>query len=199
MDSDSFDIRLDTGASSTCTISQADFIPGTYHKLHGYSISGISSGLTVLGYGTIRWVLYNDSQVPIDIEIDRVLLIRDLPMRLLSPQQLAKQTAGLRDGFYVHSSTAKLVFGGFTKTVSYNLCNNLPIISSFPGIVKFASYNSTLVADGSLHGNLTYNQWQLLKWKNCLGHMDFSRIQKFSRLGLLPHELSMVHPQDYPV
>ena len=101
LDSDSFDICLDTGASSTCTMSQAAFIPGTYHKLHGSSISGISSGLTVLGYGTIRWVLYNDSQVPIDIEIDRVLLIRDLPMRLLSPQQLAKQTAGLRDGFYV--------------------------------------------------------------------------------------------------
>ena len=120
-------------------------------------------------------------------------------MRLLSPQQLAKQTAGLRDGFYVHDSTAKLIFGGFTKTVSYNLRNNLPIISSFPGVTKFASYNSTLVANGSLCDNLTYNQRQLLKWHNRLGHMDFSRIQKFSRLGLLPRELSTVRPQDYPV
>ena len=199
LDSDSFDICIDTGASSTCTMSMDDFVPGTYRKLTGYSINGISSGLSVLGYGTVRWVLYDDSHVPIDVEIDRVLLIRDLPMRLLSPQQLARQTNGLRDGFYVHGSTAQLIFGGFTKTISYNLRNNLPVMSSYPGITKFSSYAGTLVADGSLRDNLTYNQRQLLKWHNRLGHMDFSRIQKFSRLGLLPRELSTVRPQDYPV
>ena len=70
-------------------------------KLKGFSINGISSGLQVLGYGTIHWVLHDDTNVPIDVEIDRALLIQNLPMRLLLPQQLARQTNGLRDGFFV--------------------------------------------------------------------------------------------------
>ena len=107
-------------------------------------------------------------------------------MRLLSPQQLAWQTNGLRNGFYVRSSTAQLIFGGFTKIISYDLRNNLPIMSSFPGITKFSSYAGTLVADGALRDNLTYNQRQLLKWHNHLGHMDFSTF-KNSLVWVFPH------------
>ena len=90
LDSDSFDICIDTGASATCTMTADDFVPGTFQKLKGFSINGISSGLQVLGYGTIRWVLHDDTNVPIDVEIDRALLIQNLPMRLLSPQQVAR-------------------------------------------------------------------------------------------------------------
>ena len=53
LDSDSFDICVDTGASATCTMSKNDFVPGTYQKLKGFSINGISSGLRVLGHGTV--------------------------------------------------------------------------------------------------------------------------------------------------
>ena len=85
LDSDSFDICVDSGASATCRMTADDFVPGTFQKLKGFSISGISSGLQVLGYGTIHWVLYDNTNAPIDIEIDRALLIQNLPMRLLSP------------------------------------------------------------------------------------------------------------------
>ena len=115
-------------------MTKDDFLPGTYQQLQGFSINGISSGLQVLGYSTVRWVLHDDSDVPIDVEIDRVLLIQDLPMRLLSPQQLARQTNGLRDGFFVRGDMATLVFGGYSKKIYYNLQNNLPIFSSFPGV-----------------------------------------------------------------
>lgn len=49
-----------------------------------------------------------------------------------------------------------------------------------------------MVADGFLHDNLTFSQRQLLKWHRRLGHIGYHKIQQFSRLGLLPKELSTV-------
>ena len=66
-------------------------------------------------------------------------------------------------------------------------------------MTTFNTYTGTLVRDGSHHDNLTYGQRQLLRWHHRLGHMDFARIQKFSRLGLLPRELSKVRPQNFPI
>ena len=120
-------------------------------------------------------------------------------MRLLSPQQLVRQTNGLRNGFFVGGDTAILVFDGHSKKIFYNLHNNLPIFSSFPGVANFNAYAGVLVGDGSRHDNLTYQQRQLLRWHHRLGHMDFNWIQKFSRLGLLPCDLSTVRPQDFPI
>ena len=80
--SNSFDVYINSGASSTCTMHRQDFIPGTFHSLSGYTINGISSALEVIGYGTIRWVIHDNNNVPIDVEIERSLLIKDLPMKL---------------------------------------------------------------------------------------------------------------------
>ena len=151
-DSDSFDICVDTGASSTCTSSRDDFVPGSYVNLEGATINGIASGLTVAGYGTVRWVFHDDNHQPIDVEIDKVLHIPDVPTRLLSPQQLAKQTGGLHDGFHVGASHATLTFGGFKRRINYNSVNNLPIFASFPGVDKFRA--------GTASDNLTFNQRQ---------------------------------------
>ena len=198
-DSDSFDICVDTGASSTCTSSRDDFVPGSYVTVEGATINGIASGLTVAGYGTVRWVFHDDNYQPIDVEIDKVLHIPDVPTRLLSPQQLAKQTGGLHDGFHVGASHATLTFGGFKRRINYNSVNKLPIFASFPGVDKFRAYSATLVGDGTASDNLTFNQRQLLHWHRRLSHMNFSTIQKFSRSGLLPKELSKVRPEEYPV
>ena len=199
LDSDSFDVCVDSGASSTCTMNRQDFIPGTFQSLSGYTINGISAGLEVLGYGTVRWVIHDDDNIPIDVEIERSLLIKDLPMRLLSPQQLARQSGGLCDGFRIGSKQSTLAFGGYIRTIPYHAGNKLPIFSSFPGCSNFTAYKSTLVADGSEHDNLTYPQRQLLKWHRRLGHLGYHKIQQFSRMGLLPKELGTVRQTDFPV
>ena len=109
-DSDSFDICVDTGASSTYTSSRNDFFPGSYVNLEGETVNSIASGLTVAGYGTIQWVFHDDNHHSINVEIDKVLHIPDVPTRLLSPQQLARQTGGLHNGFHVGASHATLTF-----------------------------------------------------------------------------------------
>ena len=86
-DSDAFNICIDIGASSTCSSSKDDFLPGTYTALHGATINCIASGLSVAGYGTVQWIFMDDNNTPIDVEIERVLHIPDLPTRLLSLQQ----------------------------------------------------------------------------------------------------------------
>ena len=199
LDSDSFDVCVDSGASSTCTIEKRDFIPGTFHSLTGYTINGISAGLTVMGYGTICRVIHDSDNHPIDDKIYRVLLIKDLPMRLLSPQQFANQTGGIRDSFQITVDWSILTFGGFVQKIPYHTGNHLPIFSSFPGCANFTSYATSLVADCSLYDNLTFPQRQLLKWNRQLGHMGYHKIQQFSCMGLLAKELSTVRQSDFPI
>ena len=198
-DSDTFEICVDTGASLTCTLSKEDFIPDSYVSIEGATINGIASGLSVIGYGTIRWVITDDNGDPIDVEIDRVLHIPDVPTQLLSPQQLVKQTNNRKDGFHVGAKSAVLTFGGFRKTINYNCSNNLPIFNSHPGINKFKWYNTELVEDGGISDHLTFNQRQLLHWHRRLGHMNYPAIQRFARLNLLPKELGKVRPEEYPI
>ncbi len=196
-DSDAFDICVDTGASSTCTPSKDDFIPDTYVPITGATINGIASGLEVSGYGTIRWVITDDDGDPIDIEIDRVLHIPKVPTRLLSPQQFVKQTNGPKDGFHVGAEKSVLTFRGFRKTIEYNCSNKLPIFASHPGVEKFKAFTAKLVEDGGVSDTLTFNQRQLLHWHRRLGHMNYSTIQRYARLELLPKELSKVRPEEY--
>ena len=94
-------------------MSMGNFIPGTYNKHSDVSINGISSGLKVDGYGTAQYVVHDDDGTPIDLEIDKVLHIPDLPIRLLSPQQVANQTRGLNDGLYVGPDKCLFTFGGY--------------------------------------------------------------------------------------
>ena len=89
-------ICVDSGASSTCTMNRNDFLPETLlsHQwtCHQWCVS-LSSSLEVFGVRTVRWVIHNDDLEPIDVEIERsLLLIRDIPMCLLCPQDLAQQT-----------------------------------------------------------------------------------------------------------
>ena len=136
-------ICVDSGASSTCTMNRNDFLPETLlsHQwtCHQWCVS-LSSSLEVFGVRTVRWVIHNDDLEPIDVEIERsLLLIRDIPMCLLCPQDLAQQTGGLRDGFSMGSSD--------TATLTNIGNNNLSIFSSFP---QFTSYSASLVGNGSL-------------------------------------------------
>ena len=69
--------------------------------------------LEVLGYGKIWWVIHDDNNIPIDIQMKHSLLIKDLPMRLLSSKQLAWQSGGLCDAFCIGGKQSTLTFGDY--------------------------------------------------------------------------------------
>ena len=198
-DSDSFDVCIDSGASSTCTMAMSDFIPGTYKSLSGKSISGITSSLPIEGYGSVNWTFRDDNGTTFKIFLKKVLYIPALTCRLLSPQQLANQSPKKNIGFTIQSGTCKLTYDGRVCTITYNANSQLPMISTCTGINSFRAFNGTLVHDGTITDNLTYAQRQLLHWHRKLAHMDFVRIQDFARQGILPKELTSVRSSEFPV
>ena len=125
-DSDSFAICIYSGASSTCTMTISDFIPGTYKSLSGKSISGIASSLPIEGYGSVNWTFRDDNGTTFKILLKKVLHIPALTCRLLSPQQLSNQSPGKDDGFTIQSGICKLTYDGRVCTVLYNANSHLP-------------------------------------------------------------------------
>jgi len=185
-DSDSFQLIADCGASSTATFCYDDFIPGTYKSLQGVTISGIASGLKASGIGSVKYPIVDDNGSIIDLQIDRVLHLKGLPQRLLSPQQILKQHYSIGDGFFMYHDKAILKLGGSTKTISYDRLTNLPILYTQSGVSKL--YN--LVQDGADSDNLTAAQRLLLYWHRRLAHMDFEKLKAMARQDLLPKEIS---------
>lgn len=197
-DSDAVTICVDTGASSTATMSKSDFVPGTYKPVTGITINGIASGLAMEGYDTIRWLIDNDNGKVIEVELDRVLHILKLPTRLLSPQQMARQLGQKGNGFYACASKGTLFFGDFHRTVQYDSSNGRPIFTTHAGSQQFSPFEAELVLDGGPRDNLSYRQRLILKWHHRLGHTNFRAIQRFARAGLLPKEIGTLRECDFP-
>ena len=185
-DTDSKPLIGDCGASSSATFCKDDFIPDTYRVLSGVTISGIASGLEAAGIGSVLYKISDDNGTLLDLQIDRVLHLKQLPQRLISPQQVLKQHYSPGDGFFMYNTHSILKIGGHTKTISYDPLTNLPIFYTKSGVDKL--YN--LTHDSDTTDNLSKTQKELLHWHRRLGHMDFEKIKDLSRQGLLPKELS---------
>jgi hypothetical protein len=127
-------ICINTGASCSISNNKSDFItfaPSSTSTV----LKGISSGLSILGTGTIKWTILNDDGGKVTLHIHNCHFVPDAPMCLLSPQHMAQQTNCSTDGFHSKGSHGTLTFSGFQRTVHYNHNNNLPILflaTTFP-------------------------------------------------------------------
>ena len=176
----------DYRVSLSVTFYKDNFILGTYKPLSCVTISGIASGLEAAGIGSVLYKISDDNGTLLDLQIDRVLHLKQLPQRLISPQQVLKQHYSPGDGFFMYNTHSILKIGGHTKTISYDPLTNLPIFYTKSGVDKL--YN--LTHDSDTTDNLSKTQKELLHWHRRLGHMDFEKIKDLSRQGLLPKELS---------
>ena len=99
-DTDYFDICANYVASSCATPDEIDFIPGTYKHLTGMTINIISDRLKVAGCGSVSWVLRTIRRRILNLLLNKSLHIPGLPIRLIWPQQVAKQKLHIGDEFY---------------------------------------------------------------------------------------------------
>ena len=97
---ESFNICANYGASSCATINEINFIPGSYKHLTGVTINGIYEGLKVSGCGSVSWIFQNDKKENIELIIEQVLYIIGLPIIILFPQKVAKQTGHIGYGLH---------------------------------------------------------------------------------------------------
>ena len=81
-----------------------------------------------------------------------------MPIHIICPQQVAKQTGNISYGLYAEKDEAHLIFGGFKFTTKYNTNSGLIIYNYFNGISKFKAYNMKLHQDGRKTDNLTLAQ-----------------------------------------
>jgi Reverse transcriptase (RNA-dependent DNA polymerase)/GAG-pre-integrase domain len=103
-DTDSFEIKLDTGCSYTISGTETDFIPGTIVPTKDVTV-GAYGGTTVrvTGIGTVQWTILDDDGKPLVLKIPNSLFVKGTPTRLLSPQHYAQVAT-------VPGSTAKMIF-----------------------------------------------------------------------------------------
>lgn len=103
---DSFSAISDCGASSSATPFLEDYVPGTYKPLKGITISGIALGLSASGIGTIIYKIKDDNGELFDLQIDKVLHLKQLPTRLVSPQQILQQHKSFKNDFTMNHNYA---------------------------------------------------------------------------------------------
>ena len=67
----------------------------------GVTINGFDEGLKVAGCGSVSWIFLDDKKESIEIIIEQVLHIPGLPVRIIFPQQVAKQKGHI--GYVLHA------------------------------------------------------------------------------------------------
>jgi hypothetical protein len=113
---------IESGASCYVTPYIEDFI----HQptpIQNTTLKGISGGLTALCRGTVQLKIHQKNKENIILVIDNVTYAPDCPFRLISPQQLHRQSKAKGHGnscFTTKETTSTLYHGGDTFTCAYH-------------------------------------------------------------------------------
>ena len=147
-DTDSFLIGIDNHASYCMTNNITDFI-GTPTKVR-VRVKGISGKLQAGHKGTVRWKIEDDQGVKHTLDIPDTFFIKELPIRLLSPQHLAQTLESsevTEDGTICETFARKVVLKWQdrqnVRTVNLNQ-NNVAVIRSAPSIRSYLAFEEPL-------------------------------------------------------
>ncbi len=156
-DTDSALIGIDTMSSYSVTNSKSDFIDGTFDPTNRDEIEcfGGHSAWTE-GKGTVEWVITDDNDVRHAFRIRDVAYVPSNPLRLLSPQHLARQLDDkYQDGTgEVTTHDRTVLFWAnrkYTKTVTHHPNTDCPMMSTAPGLADadafFQNWNYCLPSE----------------------------------------------------
>ena len=172
-----FHIVVDSGASHCYTFDKRDFITD-YETTDPISVKGIAEGLSAIGKVIVRWHVTNDAGVTVMIELEAYLLPK-LPVRLMSPQQLAKAfPSPTSPALQVYSAYSVLSWANNTVTLRHDRLSNLPILYAatinvtIDHTAVLCAFNDTATAQ-----RLSNDQVDLLQIHRNLGHMPMELIQ----------------------
>jgi hypothetical protein len=199
-------ICIDTGASSCISNDKRDFL--SLKHVSNQTISGIGSGLNVEGRGTLRWTITDNDGNKIMLHVADALYVPNIPICLLCPQQVAKQTKNPQDGFLAGGSFGTLIYDGFIRTVPYNGRNGLPLIFAAdphfnssrrpcdnPHTAAYLSTATTAVPSS----NLSKAQRKLLHVHERMAHLGFDELQLLARQGHFGDSLRCIGSCDKPL
>jgi hypothetical protein len=122
---------IDSVASCCVTLYIEDFI----HQptpIQNTTLKGIAGGLAALGRGTVQLKIHQENKDNIILVIYNVIYAPYCPIRLISPQQLHKQSKakGHENSCYTtEETTATLYHGGDTFTCAYHPKTKIPTLN----------------------------------------------------------------------
>jgi hypothetical protein len=122
---------IDSGASCCVTPYIEDFI-NQPTPIQNTTLKGIAGGLTALGRGTAQLKIHQENKENIILVIYNVIYAPDCPIRLISPQQLHRQSKFKghdNSCFTMEETTATLYHGGDTFTCAYHPKTKIPTLS----------------------------------------------------------------------
>jgi hypothetical protein len=194
---------IDSGASCCVTPYIEDFI----HQLapiQNTALKGIAGGLTSLGRGTVKLKIHQENIENIILDIDNVIYAPDCPIRLISPQQLHRQSKAKgheNSCFTTEETTATLYHGGDTFTRAYHPKTKIPTLNCItdsktqkiqvPAPSSFAQQPSNKgrkrvifhddkqqCSPEAYHSNLNTSQQELLRLHETYAYADMREIQQ---------------------
>jgi hypothetical protein len=194
---------IDSGASCCVTPYIEEFI----HQptpIQNKTLKGISGGLTALGRGTVQLKIHQEKKENIILVIDNVIYAPDCLIRLISPQQLHRQSKAKghdNSCFTTEETTATIYHGGETFTCAYHPKAKIPTLNCItdsktqniqvPTPSTFAQQPSNKgrkrvifnddkqqCSPAAYHSNLSTSQQQLLRLHETYAHADMREIQQ---------------------
>jgi hypothetical protein len=194
---------IDSGASCRGTPYIKDFI----HQptpIQNTTLKGIAGGLTALGRGTVQLKIHQEKKENIIFVIDNVIYAPDCPIRLISPQQLHRQSKAKgheNSCFTTEETTATLYHGGYTFACDYHPRTKIPTLNC---IADSKTQNIQIAAPSTFtqqpsnkgrkrvifhddkpqcstaayHYNLNTSQQELLRLHETYAHADIQEIQQ---------------------
>jgi hypothetical protein len=193
---------IDSGASCCVTPHIEDFI-NQPTPIQNTTLKGIAGGLTALGRGTIQLKIQQENHENIILVIDNVIYAPDCPIRLISPQQLHRQSKARgydNSCFTTDETTATLNHGGDTFKCEYHPRTKIPTISCLPANKASTQHisstsmaqqpnhkgrkrvifneNHQITAPAAYNSNLNTAQQELLHLHETYAHADMKEIQQ---------------------
>ena len=200
-DSDSIPIIVDSGATVTLSNSKHDFVSYTPYTTPRM-VTGITSGLSLEGHGTISWQVVNDLGIAVPFIIHNAQYVPQLPTRLLSPQQLLEQDADPKRYFTLYPTCAVLRWDWNLIQIQYDPSSRLPTLYTAEGGKRYAAFLSTVdhsttdpVDCSSAQLNtprLTKHEQAYLRWHQKLGHPSEATMQLLAKHERIPPWLAKV-------
>jgi len=196
-DSDSVPIIVDSGASVTLTHSMRDFISYKDHETPRL-VTGISSGLSLKGQGTVMWhVVKNLGQI-VPITIKDVQYVPDLAMRLLSPQQLLQQDTDPKRYFSLYPSCEILRWDWNIIRIAYDSSSFLSLLYTAEGNQRYKAFvaNANSISNYEQEfvrlQSVTLREKAYLRWHHRMVHPSEAVMHALANAKRIPQWLSTI-------
>ena len=135
-DTDAIPLILDTGESSTFTYNRDDFIN---YKSYQVQVQGLGK-LEIKGKGTVKYNITDNNGEMVSLIIANVYHVPKMHIRLISPQQVSKQSRDNKEGIKERSSYCNLTWDGYKTCIRYHQQSKLPILYTTPNTKQYLNH-----------------------------------------------------------